>query len=628
MKIYKSLIFYVFISDDINSNRLSYELTDFDVMTSNDSFVYDVMDSSLNQVTDNIFRIQWSWLFMVSKEYNASETDGQVDVRIRRTGNLKQISSVVCSLHGVTANGPRKEKHKNQKSKNKKTHADFSPLISKTHFKIDETEKTCSISIKDDVHYEGLESLTVRLSNANHAIISKPKKSIINIYDEEDKPKISFSSKNFFVNETDGLVSLELLRYGDFTNPAAVICITDDGTAISSTDSFNHDEKDFLQRPDTIGSIVNFSRGEQNSSCDVRIFDDSVFELNESFGIRLKHIDGNAIIGRIQNATVTILENSDSSVISLMEKNINVSETDGKVKVEIRRKGKNLNYISSVWCSSKSFSPEEAMHSVDYIHHSEQVIFKENQESAFCEISIIDDRANPRWEGLERFVVFLSNSQNSTLDNSKAETIVAIIDEEDVPKIQFKKTEFKVRENQTIAKIPLIRTGDLSRISSVICFTRQRSAKAGIDFMERPNTKNSAVQFPQGVSKLDCEIGLLDDPNFEKEEEFIVKLSHPDSPSGNRPILGNNKVSRISIFDWEDRPRITFEHAMYTVAEPMSSDLTSVVKINLLRLGDTTQNTLIKVITRDGTASAGQDFKPLKKSVEFSPGETRSVLNI
>ena len=179
-----------------------------------------------------------------------------------------------------------------------------------------------------------------------------------------------------------------------------------------------------------------------------------------------------------------------------------------------------------------------------------------------------------------------------------------------------------MRENDTAVKIPVQRLGDLSRVSSVQCFTRQRSAKAGMDFIERPNSEDSAIVFPKGISKIECEVALIDDLIYKKEEKFIVKLSHPSSPSCLRPQIGANKIVRVSIQDWEDRPRVLLQQGAYTVAEPHPTHLSGTLTVPVVRLGDTTEASRVTMVTRDGTAKAGADYQKLHKVVEFAPGDT------
>ena len=67
-----------------------------------------------------------------------------------------------------------------------------------------------------------------------------------------------------------------------------------------------------------------------------------------------------------------------------------------------------------------------------------------------------------------------------------------------VPVIQFIEAEYRVDEEDGTVSVPVMRTGDLSYVSSVICYTRQRSASVAVDYNERTFTDDSRLTFAPG----------------------------------------------------------------------------------------------------------------------------------
>lgn len=65
--------------------------------------------------------------------------------------------------------------------------------------------------------------------------------------------------------------------------------------------------------------------------------------------------------------------------------------------------------------------------------------------------------------------------------------------------MQFKETEIVVDENDGSVSATIVRSGDLSHISTVRCYTRQGTALVMMDFDERPNTNASVIRFEPGV---------------------------------------------------------------------------------------------------------------------------------
>ncbi|KAK7080023.1 Extracellular matrix protein fras1 [Halocaridina rubra] len=599
-----------FTQADISGGRLQYELTTYAQNISNDHFTFDVSDSRPNIVAGNIFHIQWSWFVMSVKEMDVEEQDGMVKVSIERFGNLKHPSSVTCVSRGGTAEGS---------SPGRQT-KDFVAVTDAITFEEGVNKNYCSVPLNDDEEYEGSEIFSVKLNEPMYSLLGKPKKTVIRIHDSEDKPKVLFEASQFEVDEHEGVIYARLKRTGDINQAVSLVCVTEDGLAKGSESENDLDVYDFVHRINEKSSVVVFPPGVSVSTCSVKLNDDLRFELSENFFLVLKEPSEGAELGEINKASIVIRGPNDQSSISVAKLMYDVLETESQVKVTLERSGLDLDHHSVVWCATKSYDIEEAQPSLDYIPSSEQIHFAPGDVTALCTVNLLDDKINPRLEGPERFKIFISTPQNASLSATHTETTVTIADDEDVPSLHFTLPEIKVRENQTSVRIPVHRSGDLSKVSTVYCFTRQRSAKAGIDFMERPNSKDSIITFPKGVSKVECEVGILDDLIYEKEEEFIVKLSHPESPSDVQPYIGENKIVQVIILDWEDRPRVSFQDVSYNFAEPQLEDVISTVRIPLIRLGDVSKISLVTVSTRDGSATSGIDFQPLLTNVEFTAG--------
>ena len=71
-----------------------------------------------------------------------------------------------------------------------------------------------------------------------------------------------------------------------------------------------------------------------------------------------------------------------------------------------------------------------------------------------------------------------------------------------VPKVQFKEGSYKVDESDSEVKAIVYRSGDISLVSTVRCYTRQGSAQVMMDYSERPNTDASIITFQAGETRL------------------------------------------------------------------------------------------------------------------------------
>lgn len=597
----------------INSNQVYYELTNFNEEIYNDEFIFDVSDQTLNTVTGNVFMISWTWVYMTQKDYNISESDGVVQIFVKRSGNINQKSSVDCSINN---NLPKRNNKKIGKTKSDKK--EYVPLSLSINFGEGSREKFCEVAIVDDDILEGKDTFSVKLTNAKYSLIGKPKKSVISVTDNEDRPSLSFDSDKYSIDEDSGFIFVPVKRTGDNQVAASVYCLTKDITAAGSS---SENDADYVSKLIDPSSKIVFPPGVKLSTCDIKIIDDSKFELEESFELSLVNPSAGVTVGVIAKTTITIKGPNDQSTIGFKVKQQEVVESSGKVRISVTRSGTDINHKSSVWCASKSSHTEQARPNLDFVPFSRQIVFDEGQNETKFSINIIDDKVRPRNEGPESFIVFLSTPQNASLNHDFAEINITIRDDEDIPSVQFRDSVFQVDENNTLVKIPVIRTGDLSKPSSVICFTRQRSAKGGIDFIERPNSKSSIIIFPVDVSQVNCEIQILDDLVYENQEELILKLSG----EGMNLAIGSNRISRIQIKDTEDKPRISFEKLEYIVREPSVAGELSTIKLPVIRTGDNSKLMEVRISALNGTAFSDVDFKSFNDVLKIFPGRTRLV---
>ena len=58
---------------------------------------------------------------------------------------------------------------------------------------------------------------------------------------------------------------------------------------------------------------------------------------------------------------------------------------------------------------------------------------------------------------------------------------------------------------------------------------------------------------------------------------------------------------------------IRFGETKFSVNEPKESGKVSVVKIPVLRVGDTSKVSVVRVHTKDGSATSGEDYHPISE---------------
>ncbi|KAJ4451190.1 hypothetical protein ANN_02632, partial [Periplaneta americana] len=142
-----------------------------------------------------------------------------------------------------------------------------------------------------------------------------------------------------------------------------------------------------------------------------------------------------------------------------------------------------------------------------------------------------------------------------------------------------------VQENCSFIRIPVQRWGDLSTEAQVLCYTMQRTATAGKDFVDRPrNSADSILIFSPKVTMVECQVTIIDDEVYEAEEELELRLENFHGIAG--VALGENTVVTLKIVDFEDTPKVQFDREEIIVSEPVAiktGDATSTITVNVDR---------------------------------------------
>uniref|UniRef100_A0A3Q3BPI3 Fraser extracellular matrix complex subunit 1 n=1 Tax=Haplochromis burtoni TaxID=8153 RepID=A0A3Q3BPI3_HAPBU len=602
-----------FTQADINLGLIRYVLHQENVQETMDNFKFLVKDSKPNVVSDNVFHIQWSLISFEHKSYNVSEKAGTVAVTVKRTGNLNQYAIVLCRTEQGSATST-------SSVGSRPGQQDYVEYAGQVQFDEREDTKVCTIVINDDKVFEGIESFHVELSMPVYALLGGNTRAVVNINDTEDEPTLQFDKKIYHVNESSGLIHAPIERKGDTSSTVSALCYTVAKSAQGSSLHALESGSDYKSRGMTTDNRVIFGPGVSMSTCDVKLIDDSEYELSEEFELVLSDASDNARMGDVSVAKVIIDGPNDASTVSLGNATFTFSEDAGTIEIPVLRHGSDLSSLTSVWCATRPSDPPSASPGVDYIPSSKKVEFKPGKTDETCSLTIMDDIQNPSIEGSESFVVFLSSPQGAVLQEPYEANVIIADTFQDIPNMQFEKSSYTAKEKDNLLHIPIIRTGDLSFKSSVRCFTRTMSAMVMDDFEERRNADESRITFLKGEKVKNCTVHIIDDSVFEPEEEFQVHLGTPLSDHWSGAMVGANDIVTVTITNDEDAPTIEFEQASFQVREPPGPDGIEVLNIKVIRRGDLDRTSKIRCSTRDGSAQSGVDYNPKSRVLKFTPG--------
>lgn len=265
---------------------------------------------------------------------------------------------------------------------------------------------------------------------------------------------------------------------------------------------------------------------------------------------------------------------------------------------------------------------------MDYVGISKNLDFSPGVNMQTFKVTILDDLGQPVLEGPEKFELVLRMPMNGILGEPGKATIYINDSISDLPKVQFRDPTYTGNENDGQISAIVYRSGDLSYKSSVRCYSRQGSAQVMMDFNERPNTDISTIVFLPGEVEKPCVLILVDDTEHEEDEELRLVLGSPKSESPFGASIGAQNETLVKIKDDADKAIIRFGATKFSVSEPSESGQISVVRIPVQRTGDTSKVSVVRVHTKDGSASSGEDYHPISEDVEFKEGETEHIVEV
>uniref|UniRef100_A0A6Q2XCM4 Calx-beta domain-containing protein n=1 Tax=Esox lucius TaxID=8010 RepID=A0A6Q2XCM4_ESOLU len=375
---------------------------------------------------------------------------------------------------------------------------------------------------------------------------------------------------------------------------------------------------DYISRPEEHSSVLRFSKGETEKMCRVVIIDDSLYEEEESFDVTLSMPMGGRLGREYSSTRVTITPDlDDAPVFYFGDTDYHVDESDGYLEVKVWRTGTDLSKTATVTVRSRKTDPVSAEAGVDYVGISRNLDFAPGVSQQTFRVTILDDLGQPVLEGTERFELVLRMPMNGILGEPGKATIHINDSVSDLPKVQFRDAIYTGHENAGGISAVVFRSGDISHRSTVRCYTRQGTAQVMMDFDERPNTDASIITFLPGEVEKPCVLSLVDDTEHEEEEELRLVLGSPRSDSPFGASIGKRNETLVKIKDDADKSIIKFGETKFSVSEPSRSGLVSSVKIPVLRVGDTSKVSVVRVHTKDGSATSGEDYHPVSEGEEY-----------
>uniref|UniRef100_A0A8D0GCH3 FRAS1 related extracellular matrix 2 n=1 Tax=Sphenodon punctatus TaxID=8508 RepID=A0A8D0GCH3_SPHPU len=601
-----------FTQADIDDMKICYVLREGANATS-DIFHFAVEDYGGNKLKNQHFRLNWAWISLEKEYYLVNEDSKYLDVMLKRRGYLGETSFISITTTDGSAKRDKDFRGKAQKQ------VQFNP---------GQTLATWQVQILNDGDHEHSETFQIVLSEPVMAVLEFPEVATVEIIDPGDESTVFIPQSTYTIEEDIGELFIPVRRSGDVTQELMVLCYTQQGTATGTSPTSVLSYSDYISRPEDHNSILRFDKEEQEKMCRIVIIDDSLYEEAETFRVLLSMPMGGRIGTEFPGTQITIVpDKDDEPAFYFGDTEYSVDESASFVEVRVWRTGTDLSKSATVTVRSRKTESRTAEAGVDYVGVSRNLDFAPGVNMQTFRVTILDDLGQPVLEGIEKFELVLRMPMNAVLGEPSRATI-CIDDSVSDSKMQFKEPVYIVNENAGQVNAVLHRSGDTRYTSTVRCYTRQGSAQVMMDFEERPNTDSSIVTFLPGETEKPCMLILMDDTLHEEEEELRLVLGTPKSDSSFGAAVGEQNETLIKIRDHADKAVIRFGETKFTVTEPKEPGQYVVVQIPVLRLGDTSKVSVVRVHTKDGSATSGEDYHPVSEEIEFKEGEVQHVLEI
>lgn len=466
---------------------------------------------------------------------------------------------------------------------------DYLPLSGTITFADGETNKPLRITVYWDGELEDTENFTLGLRNASSGIIQYDKSNII-IEDID----IAFNTLDYSVMENSGNVTLTVKRgISQSSETMSFKYQTIDGTAKAGSD--------YTAKSGTIS----FSPGQLSKTITIPVLDDTLYEGDETFTVKLTDV----YLTEIKNdvATVTIRDNEVPPLqVGFNSGSYNANENGGSAILTVTRGA----YASGALTVNYATANVTAQSGSDYTSTSGTLTFAAGEATKTITVPILDDSI---YEGNETFTVTLSNPSAGTITIKTATVIIQ--DNEVMPtQISISPTSmtFGGEGDGTNGyyDFTVTRSGNTSGTLTVDYSTSDITATAGADYVPLSGT----LAFASGETQKKLRVTVLWDGVLEAVESFKLSLSNASSGT----II--DSTANIDILDTD----IAFDSLSYT-AEEDSGNVTLTVNRGPARASLVTA---FNYATSNGTAKAGTDYAAGSGTVTFNPGELSKTVTI
>ncbi len=456
------------------------------------------------------------------------------------------------------------------------------------------TSRAVTLEIVPDALDESNEVFTVTLSNpSNGATLGERQTATVTITDDDVAGVIAFGAPEYRVGENGGEAVITVRRTGGTAEGVMVDYAATPDTAFEDVDF-----------EATMGTLA-FDAGVSEATFVVPILDDEAPEGNEVLRLALSNPSGGATLGRITNASLTILD--DEVVVQFARVTYTNSEAGPLAILTVVRTGPLTDPVAVDYMTDD----ETAFAGEDYTESTGTIAFAAGASSKTFSVPILNDGLV---EDDETFTVTLFNPEGAQLGDAATAT-VQIVDNDEGGTVGFTTTTINARENSPFALLTVTRSGGRASGVTVDFTVIEGTATDGEDYV----STNGTLTFAEGVTRLTIAVPIIDDALDEEGESFTVQLSNATGGA----VLGENDEATVNIADNDVAGTVRFAATTFS-----ASETGTVATITVLRSGGKAGGVTIDYATEDGTAVEGNNYTETSGTLTFDANETSKTFEV
>lgn len=189
-----------------------------------------------------------------------------------------------------------------------------------------------------------------------------------------------------------------------------------------------------------------------------------------------------------------------------------------------------------------------------------------------------------------------------------------------VVKLGFEKAKYEFDESCGTAIVKVKRSGITDQAVTVEFDTSDGDAHADDDYVAAKGT----IEFQKGETEKTISVTVIDDNEWAPDKVFYVRIFNATSPDSGEVTI-TTSTTAITILNDDDPGTISFKDKTCVGVNTKPT-----VKIPVIRKDGYDGNVLVFAKTKDGSAKAGEDYKPLAEEYEvhFEHGHREAFVEV